>query len=637
MAKINSTDGHRLPEPTKGCLCNRIGICLLTLAIAFLSSISINAQPAVPHFFTGYEKKDDVNSLFADLFVKSTILYTDVNILEKYNATTINSNNLSKKTENSFSLGLLYQNLGKFKPGIESEFVLSHDSKSIGNHTLYDVSIVPTLAYFFSENNYLKVGAGKKITDKFGIFSDGPAVLADLNFSDFDYENFSGEASVRSRYFFFDDDRTNRDILAKLKVSANSSEVDKIELNTSYGDKLVDFITFVRNNPEDYLYEMNTDKLFNSQILIDYYLIKDLQFKSSIEYFSQSKRRVYDKSSEFVNASLYGRKSESVKFSTSNVLLLLLDKLKSSFSLDYESTEEHFDAFKNSENFDNSQLASVKNTQKMNDYSASKLQISTANTLLLGRRDSLSVNLLASIYRYDTPHKDNKDEHDESFSSLYVQYAHRFTRRFNYRVLLDVKHQHYVYLNAEKSAGSNAVKTIRLRFGPEYKNDVIFLNPTLEVLANYHIYDFAKTSGSVSTYSFRQISYQDSIVAKLNEKFLISLNSSIRYSERGILYWDSFSELPISGNFEIMFKCMIYRHFRRIYFGLGSNYYKLKQDNLQMHRNTHLSKIISPEAVIGIKFSNENVVRLVGKYDFQDIGGATREVANLNLQANVYF
>ena len=82
---------------------------------------------------------------------------------------------------------------------------------------------------------------------------------------------------------------------------------------------------------------------------------------------------------------------------------------------------------------------------------------------------------------------------------------------------------------------------------------------------------------------------------------------------------------------------MIYRHFRRIYFGLGSNYYKLKQDNLQMHRNTHLSKIISPEAVIGIKFSNENVVRLVGKYDFQDIGGATREVANLNLQANVYF
>src|SRR5574344_382062 len=125
MAKINSTDGHRLPEPIQGCLCKRIGICLLTRTIAFLSSISLNAQPAVPHFSTGYEKKDDVNSLFADLFVKSTILNTDVNILEKYNATTINSNNLSKKTENSFSLGLLYQNLGKFKPGIESEFVLS--------------------------------------------------------------------------------------------------------------------------------------------------------------------------------------------------------------------------------------------------------------------------------------------------------------------------------------------------------------------------------------------------------------------------------------------------------------------------------------------------------------------------------
>lgn len=65
-----------------------------------------------------------------------------------------------------------------------------------------------------------------------------------------------------------------------------------------------------------------------------------------------------------------------------------------------------------------------------------------------------------------------------------------------------------------------------------------------EVLANYTVYDFEDQVALVRSFSFRQASWSDSIVAQLTSNLALDVVGTVRVYERGILRWKEFKERP---------------------------------------------------------------------------------------------
>ena len=113
---------------------------------------------------------------------------------------------------------------------------------------------------------------------------------------------------------------------------------------------------------------------------------------------------------------------------------------------------------------------------------------------------------------------------------------------------------HYVYLKSQRSSSNNWNRV--LRFSPTIllQSNYLYYKPEFGINANYTTYDFENIVTGINSFSFREVSYMDTIQIKLNSNYYIESKNEIRYSERGILYWNEFSEQPQRSNFESFVK-----------------------------------------------------------------------------------
>jgi hypothetical protein len=179
------------------------------------------------------------------------------------------------------------------------------------------------------------------------------------------------------------------------------------------------------------------------------------------------------------------------------------------------------------------------------------------------------------------------------------------------------------------------------RFTPQvyYVNGDFSINPKLEVLANYTVYDYSKTNSSMNSISYRQISYSDSLFYKLTPKLSLLGNWKLKYSERGTLYWSDFSESPQSGNTEISFKAIVRRNFaENIWIGSGINFFKYSQ--IRLNNNSQIDynlESIAPEITINYVYSNWTL-SILGWYQFQTIKSRIKnQITNLLINVNLLF
>lgn len=610
---------------------------VIITSIFIFRSWSAIADDSGNRLFTSFDKNISVSNFAAELFAKTSVGNTIFSLGDKFGSTVVRSNDVSYKDDNNLDLKISKNFLSGFKFGIASDFLFNDDSKSVSNNEFYDFEVMPFLEFTGTQNEYFKLAAGHKYNEKIKVESQGFVWAASAGAKDWKAGDYTLNGNVSDKNIYYGSDRTNGTLSADMSLAAEYSADDEVDFGMSYGRSSIDFLNFIGSDYQRWIYEMNTDKNFSTNLNVKYKPADFFHITSDLEYQTRSRDRNFNKADADVANSAFGKTSSLVSFKILNSIYLDLERLHSRLSGNFYSTEESFNAYAKSGPFIYSQLKNFQNLQKLNDYSLSRFEADYAGSLEIGLMDSISVIMGASIMHYDTPSEEENDEHDESGSYIGLNYSKYFGKNFSGTISAGIKNHHYVYLKAENSSQSNAVKSIMLDQSFELRYPKIVLNPKISLLATYHIYDFQKYLASVSSYNFRQISLEDSATVFPDGEFYLAYNSIFRYNKRGILYWSSFSEKPVTDNTELMNRLLLYNKVGIYTFGLGGSIYFLEQKDLETKKISHKSRVLSPQCEIGIKFSSDIFVYFIGKYDFQKIGNVSAHIANLNLKARILF
>lgn len=170
----------------------------------------------------------------------------------------------------------------------------------------------------------------------------------------------------------------------------------------------------------------------------------------------------------------------------------------------------------------------------------------------LSTRDTLTAEVNARMYRFDTPSEENVDDRDEQYFYSTLRYTHRFTPTLELLGELKAASGHLVYIKSDRSAQNNRTK--KLAFANAARITAGSLRNTLsaEVYANYTEYDFMlPTTLATNDFVIRGLSALDSFFYALSKPSLgssptgISFRAEYRISERGTFNPTAFSERPL--------------------------------------------------------------------------------------------
>lgn len=270
---------------------------------------------------------------------------------------------------------------------------------------------------------------------------------------------------------------------------------------------------------------------------------------------------------------------------------------------------------------------------------ATKIALSFIGNLRLSETDLLSVSLFHNKLRYDTPSDLNFDDRDELMSIFRVLYLKKLTAYFDTFLNLEANLNHIVYIFAERSSNNNFMRLLKLSTGGDYKSQVIRSRNTFEVSANYTVYDFEDVNPNFRSYSFRQMSMQDSTTIMLAKKLAFNVFGYLKFSEQGDFNWARFAGKPVRNLEEIYFEPKLSYRFKGISLGTGIRFLSLKTfsfPNKIKKRESDYRSIGPVSEVLAFLSSGLNL-RIYGWYEFIKADQTRRELPNMNMQLNWEF
>jgi hypothetical protein len=404
--------------------------------------------------------------------------------------------------------------------------------------------------------------------------SSGPMLLSQLNLSPLSVdEDNSIESNIKideRRFSYLDEVYRNDNVSAILRSSFGESGANTFKAGTAL--KRRDF--FFNLDTTGIVKQQRNELLFDISNEVRYPIIKD-RLLSRLEILvapSLIRRRSpgFDISSQSSSGSLYmtslapSNTSRSDFGITAAVDLVPSNQnssgLNSSLTVNYRERSE--DNTLETSELGNSSSLEIKNISELLNASsfASQETSALANASMpISTSGTLSGELGARIYRYDTPSPDNLDDRDEQYAHAFVRYEHRFSLPFLASAGLRLSKNHLVYLKSERSAQNNAINSITFSTTAEYRSGRIINALYGEVFANYTQYDFFLQSASLTgtrDYVIRGMSIRDSffIPFKLSNELGSGIEArfDVRLSEQGSFNADAFTSRPQLGTQEVV-------------------------------------------------------------------------------------
>lgn len=251
-------------------------------------------------------------------------------------------------------------------------------------------------------------------------------------------------------------------------------------------------------------------------------------------------------------------------------------------------------------------------------------------------------------FRYDTPDTTNTDDRDEISYTLTLSDSLRLNTYFGLRLLASLSTTNNVFISRERSA--NNTKNYILRFSPttiwRIPKKIESINE-FGVLANYTVYDF-EIGSQTRSFSFRQFLFLDSTQVFLNETLSLKFLYEQRLYERAELFWNEFSERPLSRFNDRSLSLEIEaRHFSlvssfgiRIFARSQSNFQtRLKADEVELIELPLPNLLyIGPTAKMAYRPSNQTEIDARGWYQIERQGNQTVQIfPNLYLSVKTLF
>lgn len=564
-----------------------------------------------------YLFKGDANFLINTLY--GNFLFNQI-----YRGTAIQSGAVTFRDDQNFNLKY-YLPLNNFlSVAAIQNWLLSSDSRNIEINKLERINGAAGLRFDYLDNSNTEVYGGIESYNQVGILSKGPFFRVNSLLDNLNLDNYIFNYELMAEYVELNYDRKNTDFDFNSSMFGTFDENSALNINLRYKTFGRDFFSTINseNGSELSIEERNENRL-NSNLNLNFDLL-DLPSSILINVNNVTVNRSFK--GYLPDIPLTGVERES------NELNLMIALNTSYNSTVFNQDLSIFFDLRNEENtirnlfgINKEDEDKLRGQENQRDNIASRTRLTSMTKLLLSRLDTLSAGFMFSHLMYDTPSSKNYDDRDEISIIGRIKYSKQISSILRGDIFFEIQMNHLVFIKSKRSALNNWNRVFRLRPEFELKTDLLYMKPEIEVLANYTVYDFEDISPGIKSFSFRQLSYRDSIALLLSNKWSCQADLKVRYFERGLLYWDQFAETPQSSNSEQLIRLFIVNQFSKNgILGLGCRYYFLNQKSLSRLPGTNTSgdighSSIGPEVYFILEINERTRFFLQGWYEFQYI------------------
>ncbi len=268
----------------------------------------------------------------------------------------------------------------------------------------------------------------------------------------------------------------------------------------------------------------------------------------------------------------------------------------------------------------------LRQSERMRDNRWQFLQISTVQKVAVTDRDTISVDASSRIVRYDTPSALNYDDRDELSLLARASLRRRWSNALASSATLEYAATHFVFLRAQRSALSNWNRSVRLAWTFQSVLGALTWYPSFEILAQYTSYDFEGRVGVPTSFSFRQVSYRDSVRLVLPTGS-IEAQLYVRWFLRGDFSWSQFAEFPTGTGTEQFIRGMYWRSSQEHSVGIGVRWYLLEQrlSAASLSQLSSSQRSIAPEAAIRLSVGTM-LLELGGWYELRYLQDGQQQI-----------
>lgn len=594
-----------------------------TYAVAQSTPLSLptDTSSGVPFAITGFTKMAATFLFVGDAEIRSRTESAEVFLRQQYRGSTIRTAVAAFRDDEALTLSIRGRGTKGLIPLLTSDAQISRDSRSIGINSLSRWNVSAGARMGKDTASYVEVQGGGELNTLLGIRDRGSILRVNGAISEVDVDPFRADLRLISEATFFAR-RTNGDIQSSLTLLRESDAETSLMFRVGYRALHRDW--YSQTTPPGVLTPVTViENRFENIITMDSRLLfpvtRSLRADINVSLLSNDITRAFKDVVEGLPLTKAARDLSQLQLLMTASAHYTSDAHRHSVTLSTLIRDEQNTAERRYESLGSLQLDTLREQERLRDNAQWRTQVGTRSAFTFGTKDSVSAQASASIMRYDTPGSLNNDDRDELNTYISASYTHAWSSRFSTTLSSRVQLNHLVFLKSQRSALNAWNRIIQFSPSAAFTASSWHFRPQFEVLAQYTVYDFEGKPGVPTSFSFRQLSYRDSIVIPLQPRTNVEIQVYTRVFERSELYWTSFAELPQSHNYEQFLRCLVTtQQGLNNTFGFGARYYALSQQSLtQQSTGNTLIQSFAPESLISIPLLDRALLDIRGWLEFQ--------------------
>jgi hypothetical protein len=600
-----------------------------------LPSSDIDSIPSKNKIELRSEKVANTFTFNGNIFISEDIGLGKIRLLENYRGTSLRATSSNFRDDQMLLIDYEYDIADELFVIAKQNWLFSSDTRSLQINQLERLNGRAGIRYFPINEMFFEALGGMEQNTQIGHTSIGPILNFSAGAKDLNLSDYKISTKVSSEYLSLDYDRVNAEINWLADVGRIYDDDNALIGSLRYKLLNRDFLNkYSIKDLTDFSVENRIEKRISSLMKVDVSLGKDLFAEANIIFSKLDVKRQYNKQiSNLTNSNVYRELSE-IQLGFSSKISYVIDDMIHTAGISFDSRNEDNNISKKFDISDQD-IMRLRLIENQRDNSSSRTEFSLEGSWNITKKDSLYYDHSVSLFEYDTPSNENYDDRDEFSSITSIGYSRRISRYFNAAINGEIQLRHLVFLKSQRSAMNNWNRIYRINTHFNYQNEYLLYNPSFEILANYTIYDFEDVSPSVQSFSYRQISYRDSLTVLLTDKFSLRSRIVLRYYERGVLYWDTFMEAPQNSGLEKFIKVLlIVKGGDSFRIGSGLRFYDFVQENIGQSMNTmgmgeFSQRSWGPEALIEARLYDTMTIQIEGWYELQYLNNSKRrEIPN---------
>lgn len=522
---------------------------------------------------------------------------------------------------------------------VRQSWTMSRDSRSLGLSSLERLNGAGGVQWQLDERVDVTGLLGAERTTQIGVAATGLIVGMDGRVRDLDLDEWRFSSRLLADYHRMDALRTSADVIAEANVVRSIDEGSDLRVSTSYTSVVRDYFTTLAFGASDLVVESRKEERVGVDAALTYALTSRLAVNIGAQLQSANIDRQYAQASTGIPITAVNRRLAELVLDLNGELRWTLPTSALSVGGAIYLRDEQNGVRERFE-IDPSALATLRSQENQRDNATSRTRFAVKWTWMPSRHDTVEADVTSWLLRYDTPSDLNADDRDELTTLAAVRYARRITEGLSVGTTLAGQEIHLVFLKAQRSALNNQNRVLRLAPYVHINLRGFSMRPQFEVLANYTVYDYEDRGASARSFSFRQISWRDSLYVRLAPAVHAEGSILFRYSERATLYWQQFAEAPETGQREWLAKILIFSEPSAAWsIGVGLRRYELAQrplGTIVAPGATSSLRFWAPETAVRFLAADGSTLTLSGWYEFQQVNETgRRDLPNLLLRARV--